>query len=101
MSAPSLFTPNVDKGGRSGLRFRPYRHGASQSGARGLFSIVPNGEQFVADVERDDCGAGCRCAAFITPIDETGALLLLDAAVIDSQCKVVREARAAWAGAPK
>jgi len=65
LSKPSLFTPNVLRG-VARERYRLYRHG------EGIFSLTPKGKTFVAKVEADDCGLGCKCGAFITPISMEG-----------------------------
>ena len=70
-SVATLFTPNTVRGGA--VRYRLYRHGPE------VFSTTPGGKRFRAKVERDDCGLGCRCAAFITPTSKVGVRLLADA----------------------
>jgi hypothetical protein len=67
-----IFTPNV-KRGIPGERYRLYLRGdyARKPNDR-AFSITPDGPVFRATVEPDDCGLGCKCAAFITPVSPNG-----------------------------
>jgi len=65
---PKLFTPNKERGGDE--RYRLYRRGEN------LFSTTPDGETFRAKVERDSCGLGCFCGAFVTPTSLRGKKIL-------------------------
>ena len=78
---PKLFTPNVTKGCADGARYLLYRRGP------GLFSITPRGQRFRASYERDACGLGCVCGAYITGISEAGVELLSKAQKIDNMSK--------------
>lgn len=80
-SSPSIFTPNTQRGGAE--RYVLYRHGPTK------FSVTPNGQRFSGTVEPDACGAGCYCGAFLIP-DKSGALVLLNAKIIDSQSREVK-----------
>lgn len=79
---PTIFTPNTKRAGPN--RYRLYRHGES------VFSVTPRGKQFEADVERDACGLGCVCGAYITPRTETGKAILATATQIDSASQPIR-----------
>ena len=80
---PSLFAPNVLKGGVGGHRYVLYKRGP------GLFSVTPLGQRFRASFEADDCGLGCRCGAFLTGISEAGIELLNLAERIDNMNNTV------------
>lgn len=82
---PSIFTPNVVKGGRSGERYRLYQHKDM------LFSTTPGGPRFRAQWEWDDCGAGCKCGAYLTPETSFGQEQLRNAKRIDNLSRVIRQ----------
>jgi hypothetical protein len=81
-----IFTPNVFKGD-SHLRYRLYRHTLhswhSKHGwtLEHTYSASPNGKRFSATYIADDCGLGCRCAAFLTPATPDGYRILAKAQI--------------------
>lgn len=81
--ARNIFTPNTERGG--GERYVLYKR------ANRLLSITPNGRTFKATWEADDCGLGCKCAAFITAISKPGAALLARAERIDNHNGTTKE----------
>ena len=79
----NIWTPNTARHNASGLRYKLYRCAADK------FSIIPGGKQYRFKAERDDCGLGCKCGAFITQTSEAGRKALAKAVLIDSQSNEV------------
>jgi hypothetical protein len=70
------FTPNTQRGD-SNSRVVVYQHEIYRDSVpwSAKFSATPDGPTFIAYMEQDDCGLGCRCAAFLIPLTAEGAAI--------------------------
>ena len=68
---PTIFTPNVVKG-NPGQRYRLER----DQDAPNYFRVPGESRWYRMAIEPDDCGLGCRCAAFMQPETMAGRLAL-------------------------
>lgn len=85
-----IFTPNVQQGCGNGIRYKLYLQEGTT--LKGVFSLAdsPNAPSYPFVAERDDCGLGCKCGAFITSTSDDGRDALTRAVQIDSQNHVVK-----------
>ena len=87
-SVAALFTPNTERGGA--LRFRLFKREPVRGLGTILWAVSESGPWYRGKVERDACGLGCRCGAFLTPTSKAGQRALLTATRIDSRCEPVQ-----------